>query len=116
MALESVPAGLLLVVMIVAMSMITVSMRRFIEGDFKRILHWLRNCLWFTTIGYGIFVVREFGAVSGSLGDILIWVIYACMLVVGFCILKAAMLINAFTKSYGFATMMDQLVVKKKRR
>lgn len=114
MNLYVIPAFLLLSIMVVAMVIISGAMRRFIEGDFKNILRWLRTCLWYTTFSYIILVTSDLFQPSGVLREVMTFVMYISMAIVGYCILKAAVLINEFSKGYGFATMLDRIVKKKR--
>jgi len=88
-------------IIILAVALMTLATKRFLSGEFKEILKWLLIGLWFMAIPYTLFIYREIVEPSENLN--ISWMIYACMVIVGLCILKSARLLDNFSKVYGFA-------------
>jgi hypothetical protein len=103
MILYTIPAVLSLLIIAAAVLIITIAMRRFLKGEFRQILKWLVMSFWFMALPYSLFVFREIRGDQCMAYDEISWVIYICMVIVGLGILKAAMLLNKFSKVYGFA-------------
>ena len=99
----TVPAVLSLLIIAAAVAIITIATRRFLKGEFRQILNWLVVSFWFMAIPYSLFVFREIMGDNCMAYEEISWVIYVCMVIVGLGILKAAMLLNKFSKVYGFA-------------
>lgn len=97
----TVPAVLSYMIIVASVVLITISTRRFLEGEFKDILKWLLAGFWFMALPYTLFIIREI--MSPSVNISISWAIYVCMVVVGLCILKAALLLDKFSRVYGFA-------------
>jgi hypothetical protein len=99
----TVPAVLSLLIIAAAVLIITIATRRFLKGEFRQILNWLVFSFWFMALPYTLFVFREIQGENCMAYDEISWIIYICMVIVGLGIFRAAMLLNRFSKVYGFA-------------
>jgi putative effector of murein hydrolase LrgA (UPF0299 family) len=102
MTLYTIPAVASLAIIGFAVLLITLAARKFMEGDFKKILTWLLVGMWFMALPYTLFIARELLG-ECEVHEAISWAIYLCMIVVGLCILRASMLLYNFSKEYGFA-------------
>jgi putative effector of murein hydrolase LrgA (UPF0299 family) len=102
MTLYTIPAVVSLAIIAFSVLLITLAARKFVAGDFKKILTWLLRGMWFMAIPYTLFIARELIG-ECDVHEAISWVIYLCMIVVGLCILKAGKMLYDFSKAYGFA-------------
>jgi len=98
---EAVSYTLMIVYYIVAVVLMTISTKRFLKGDFRRILTWIVAAFWIMALPYMLLIMKEMGVSDPSVD--LGWLIYLSLVLSGLCILKAAMLLYKFSKIFGFA-------------
>jgi len=103
MAMYALLTAIFWVILTEAIVIITLSARRFVKGEFKDVLRWLIIGLWLMCFGYTFFLIREIREPETFWEAQ--WATYLLMSVSAVYILKAAMLLQKFSKLYGFSDL-----------
>lgn len=90
------------VVIIAAISIVSLSLRRFNRGEFKDLIRTLLIALWFMIIPYGFMILRETLSLGPDQTGALGWAIYGSMTIVALYLLKTALLFYRFARVFGF--------------
>ncbi|VVC03820.1 Uncharacterised protein [Candidatus Bilamarchaeum dharawalense] len=92
-----------LLLVLVAVVLMTMAVRRFVKGELRSFLTWMLIGFWLMAIPYSLFIIREVYVISGEQSSLVSLIIYACMCVVALCVLRASFILDKFSKVFGFA-------------